>query len=59
MNHADVALTNRYEQEAQTLMGYRRIEMPSRCTYFELSNASGFPIGVELQEFRFKTIVVT
>jgi hypothetical protein len=58
MNHAVIALTDRYEQERQTVVRHCRIEMSSGCAHFELSDASGLPAGVVLPALRLKTITV-
>jgi hypothetical protein len=59
MNHTDVALTNRHEQEHQAVVGHRRVEAPLGCTHFELSNASGFPPWIGFPAFRLRAVTVT
>jgi hypothetical protein len=59
MNHADVALTDRHEQEGKTVVRYPRIKASSRCTHFELSHAPGLPARIDFPALGLKTITVT
>jgi hypothetical protein len=58
MNHANVALTDRHEQEGKTVVRYPRIEASSGCTHFELSNAPWLPARIDFPALRLETITV-